>query len=174
MYLTFFLALLPFFSLDNDYQAGVHIINGFSYGIVLWLSAVEKPSRSSAVLGVIILGVCNLLIYFSLFPFILVLPDRLVNLLFLPWMSLVGATITILVLQRLWGIRFSLHSAFLLLGLILIASICTMTFKFFVIDKYFENSFFISINSPFWMFAFSISLLIIDKRKNQDYLSGSS
>ena len=163
--LTFLLAILPLFSFDDDYQAAIHSLMGFSYTLILWFSLRNEISAWRGVLVVVALGIINLMIFYFALPLML-LPSNIASVFVIPWLSFIGAIFTIFLLSKFWQLKFETRSIYLLLGVVVLVSLLSLTFKITVLDIYFKDNVTIAMNIPFWLLAFSLALMLIDNRES--------
>ena len=117
-----FWSLLSF--ADDDYGALVLLLAGFIYSMVLYYSMIIKPSNRNFITGLLILGINNIFVYLTIST-LMFLPKEIVDFLkYLP-LSLTGAIITLLVLNKLWASNISRQHSLVILSLIALGSLLT-------------------------------------------------
>lgn len=142
---------------DDDLGAFFLIICGFAYSSALYFSLKIKPDAKRFLSGTSILGVSNLLVFYSSI-LVLVFPPKIASYLVYLVPNLAGAAITLFVLGRIWSTEIS--KAFVLRSLIFVA-IASFVSKP-VLNAFSEDAtvkgLSFSLNSVLWCIAFSLSI----------------
>jgi hypothetical protein len=151
---------------DDDHGAMVLMAGGFAYTVVLYMSLYEPPSSGKLAAALLILGISNLFVFYAS-AIVMFLPKEITAQLFYVFPSLVGAGITLLVLNKLWKVELSQSDVLVVLTCILIASLISP----FILDRLKESREFIglvfSLNSTLWWIAFTTGIIIRKKGVNQ-------
>jgi uncharacterized membrane protein YwzB len=151
---------------DDDHGAMIFMAGGFVYTLILFMSLYEPPSSGKLTVAFLILGISNLFVFYAS-AIVMFLPKEITVHLFYVFPSLVGAGITLLVLNKLWKIKLTQIDVLVVLSCILVASLISP----FILDRLKESREFkglvFSLNSILWWIAFTIGIIIRKKRVNQ-------
>lgn len=151
---------------DDDHGAMVLMAGGFAYTVVLFMSLYEQPESGKLVAAFLILGISNLFVFYAS-AIVMFLPEEIAGHLFYVFPSLVGAAITLLVLNKLWKISISRTDVFVVLTCILLAALISpFILKTLKESREFKGLLF-SLNSTLWWIAFTTGIIIRKKSVNQ-------
>jgi hypothetical protein len=149
---------------DDDHGAIVLMAGGFAYTVVLFMSLYVKPESGKLVAAFLILGISNLFVFYAS-AIVMFLPEEVAGHLFYVFPSLVGAAISLFVLNKLWKINIARADVLVVLSCILIAALISP----FILKTVKQSSEFkgllFSLNTTLWWIAFTIGIIIRNKRK---------
>lgn len=160
------LILLNFLvAFDNDAAAGMHFLNGFLFAFCLYFSLRQKPNRVKATVGVAILGVLNIFVFYSAAPAAYLVPENLTTYFFFAVPSVVGAGLTLAVVRYVWGNAFPLSLVYLAGVFTLIGSILAIAIAQHLYKGQNPGFLLLATNSGAWILAFCFALFVVKANK---------
>lgn len=151
---------------DDDHGALVLMAGGFAYSVVLFKALYDPPKSGKLVAAFLILGISNLFVFYAS-AIVMFLPEKIANHLIFVFPSIVGAAITLMVLNKLWQIKVTRDDVQVVLACILIAALISpLILQALKVSGEYKGLMF-SLNCTLWWVAFTTGIIIRNKRINQ-------
>jgi len=157
---------------DDDLGGLFFLLCGFVYSATLYYSLQVKPNVSRFIVGVVVLGLSNLFVFYSSI-ITLILPSEAARYAGYFFPSLLAAAITFIVLSRVWAIQINKKFVLFTLALVGIASLMSKATLISFGSEEEAKGLWLSLNSVCWSLAFTSSVTICQQSANNALKSAS-